>query len=301
MKLLEALTLAVDIKARESRRKTAMDYACFLNRFSIYWAALGNKDSLLEDFNKQQAMQYLDYVILVKKVSPVTRNNYLKAMRVFFFVLVDRQYIDKNPFSGIKKLKAPQKRRRVFSKAECSVICNFLKDSDNGLLLAISLCYYCALRPAELRRLKIEDISLKTGLVTLDGTMTKNKDLATITMPNHLITFLKEINISKYPANYYVFGSDLQPNPIQTGITSITRKHRDVLRKLAQYRLLTDIENKSFYSWKDTAARDMIEEGINAAALMKHFRHSSLETTQKYLESFGTKNDRIKELKSKLF
>jgi hypothetical protein len=45
----------------------------------------------------------------------------------------------------------------------------------------------------------------------------------------------------------------------------------------------------------------MIEEGVNAAALMKHFRHASLETTQKYLESFGVKNDRIRELKSKIF
>jgi hypothetical protein len=45
----------------------------------------------------------------------------------------------------------------------------------------------------------------------------------------------------------------------------------------------------------------MIEEGINAAALMKHFRHASLETTQKYLESFGVKNDRIRDLKTKIF
>ncbi|MFT5876026.1 MAG: hypothetical protein ACI8WT_005028 [Clostridium sp.] len=45
----------------------------------------------------------------------------------------------------------------------------------------------------------------------------------------------------------------------------------------------------------------MIEEGINAVALMKHFRHKSLETTQRYLESFGTTNEQIKELKSKLF
>ena len=74
-----------------------------------------------------------------------------------------------------------------------------------------------------------------------------------------------------------------------------------VLRELKEYKLLTDIENKSFYSWKDTAARDMIEEGVNTAVLMKHFRHASLETTQKYLESFGVKNDRIRELKSRIF
>jgi len=96
-------------------------------------------------------------------------------------------------------------------------------------------------------------------------------------------------------------GYQLQPGPEPCGHNTIRRTHLKVLRQLKEFDLLTDIENKSFYSWKDTAARDMIEEGVNAAALMKHFRHASLETTQKYLESFGVQNNRIKDLKSKIF
>ena len=301
MKLIKALELAFELKAKESRRNTILCYSSFISIFDSYLKATNKSHYQLSDFNKKEAMQYLDYVLINRKVSALTRNNYLKAMKVLFFVLVDREYIETNPFSGIKKLKIEKKRRTVFSRAECGIICNFIRGKDDGLLLAISLCYYCALRPAEIRRLKVQDIDLKTGIITLDGTNTKNKNLARITMPNHLVEFCKEIGIKKYPANFHIMGYQLRPGVEPCGHNTIRRTHLKVLRQLKEYQLLSDIENKSFYSWKDTAARDMIEEGVNAAALMKHFRHASLETTQKYLESFGVKNDRIRELKSKIF
>ena len=56
-----------------------------------------------------------------------------------------------------------------------NTICNYLKGNDKGLLLAVSLCYYCGLRPSEIRRLKVGDIDLKKGVIILDGTETKNK------------------------------------------------------------------------------------------------------------------------------
>ncbi|WMX15266.1 site-specific integrase [Aureispira sp. CCB-E] len=301
MKLIQAIEFAFELKARESRRNSIVTYSSFVSIFTNYLKETKKANYKLEDFTKKEAIQYLDYVLVKRNVSALTRNNYLKAMKVLFYVLIDRDYIKTNPFSGIKKLKIERKRRTVFSRSECGIICNYLKGRDNGLLLAISLCYYCALRPSEIRRLKVQDIDLTNGFITLDGTETKNKNLARITMPNHLVEFCKEIGIKKYPANFHIMGYQLRPALEPCGFNTIRRTHLKVLRELEEYRLLTDIENKSFYSWKDTAARDMIEEGVNAAALMKHFRHASLETTQKYLESFGVKNDRIRELRSKIF
>lgn len=301
MKLIEAIEFAFELKAKESRRHSIVTYSSFVHIFKNYLKETGKAEYQLKDFSRQEAIQYLDHVLIKRKVSALTRNNYLKAMKVLFFVLMDREYITENPFSGIKKLKIEKKRRTVFSRSESGIICNYLKGNDNGLLLAISLCYYCALRPAEIRRLKVQDIDLKAGIITLDGTNTKNKNLARITMPNHLISFCEEIGIKKHPAHYHIMGYQLRPALEPCGFNTIRRTHLIVLRELEKYKLLTDIKNKSFYSWKDTAARDMIEEGVNAAALMRHFRHASLETTQKYLESFGVQNNRIKELKSKIF
>jgi len=165
-------------------------------------------------------------------------------------------------------------------------VSSFLKEHDKGLFLAVSLCYYCALRRSELRQLKIRDIDLNKGVITLDGVDTKNKDVARVTMPQHLVNYLTKIRIKKHPSDYYVFGSDLQPDEVQCGVNAFTRKHRHVMHSLQEYKILQDIDGKTFYSWKDTAAADMIAAGFNIITIMKHFRHSDVGTTQRYLESF---------------
>lgn len=53
--------------------------------------------------------------------------------------------------------------------------------------------------------------------------------------------------------------------------------------------------NCTFYSWKDTAARDMIWAGFSAIEIMVHFRHKDLNTTQKYMRSFQKANKRVEE------
>ncbi|WP_052600231.1 site-specific integrase [Aureispira sp. CCB-QB1] len=286
MKLIEGLDLALQIKEKETRKSTILRYSSFVNRFTDYLKMREKEQMELEDFRKREAIHYLDYVLCNKGVSPLTRNNYLQAMKTLFYVLTEREYIEENPFAKIKKLKAPKKRRKMFDKTERSIVSNFLKDYDSGLFLAVSLCYYCALRRSELRQLKIGDIDLVKKVITLDGENTKNKDVARITMPKYLVAYLEEIRIKKYPLDYYVFGSDLQPNPIQCGVNSFTRKHRYAMHKLKEYNVLQSIEGKTFYSWKDTAAADMIAAGFNIITIMKHFRHSDVGTTQRYLESF---------------
>jgi integrase len=236
--LIQALEFAFELKAKESRRNSIVVYSSFVHIFKNYLKETGKEAYHLKDFTKKEAIQYLDHVLIKREVSALTRNNYLKAMKVFFYVLIDREYIEINPFSGIKKLKIERKRRTVFSSSECGIICNYLKTNDTGLLLAVSLCYYCALRPSEIRRMKVQDIDLKEGFITLDGTETKNKNLARITMPNHIVKFCEEMGIKKYPANYHIMGYQLRPALEFCGFNAIRRTHLKVLRQLEKYKLL---------------------------------------------------------------
>jgi len=301
MKLLRALEKAFEIKSMECRRETMLDYRSYLNNFKGYLTHVEQKDIVLLDFGKRNALEYLDYLLLEKQHQPITRNNNLRGMKVLFNVLKGREYVEENPFIGIKMLQVKQKRRKVFSKTESKIITNYLKQTDQELLLAVSLCYYCALRRTEMRRLKIENINLEKGLILLDGTQTKNKKLGSITLPPHFNKYLKEIRIDKYPAHYYVFSKNLLRGETPCATNAIPKRHREMLRSLHAQGLLYDIEGKSFYSWKDTAARDMIEAGVSAPTLQKHFRHSSLTTTQRYLESFGVKNEQISGWEKELF
>ena len=266
MKLSDALELAHQIKSKECSEKTMIDYRSYMRNFYRYLVYAEKEEVLLADWGRRECMHYLDYLLVVKEHEAITRNNNLRAMKVLFNVLHQREYIADNPFVGIKFLKVKEKRRKVFTKVEMQIIINYLKANDKELLLAVSLCYYCALRRTETLKLKIENINLEKGLILLEGTQTKNRNLASITMPQHFAEYLKEIRIHKYLAYYFVFGKDLKPGVKAVGINTITSRHRSIVRKLKKFGLLHDIEGKTFYSWKDTAARDMIEEAVTAPA-----------------------------------
>ena len=197
MKLLEALEFAFEIKAQECSHETMLDYRSYITNFKTYWSIKEDFNSLLSDFSKRNALHYLDFLLMEKKHEAITRNNNLRGMKVLFNVLTVREYIPENPFVGIKPLKVKKKRRKVFTKVEMQIIMNYVKETDKELLLAISFCYYCALRRTEMRKLKIENIDLEKGLILLDGTQTKNKQLGSITLTQHFLDHLKEIRIKK--------------------------------------------------------------------------------------------------------
>lgn len=75
MKLIEALELALELKSKESRRSTILTYSSFVVIFDSYLKDTRKKGYKLADFNKREAMQYLDYVLVKRKVSALTRNN----------------------------------------------------------------------------------------------------------------------------------------------------------------------------------------------------------------------------------
>lgn len=303
MKLIAALEMAYEIKGRECSHETMLDYRSYVNNFKGYWALNGDAFLLVSDFKKKDALLYLDFLMQEKKHETITRNNNLRAMKALFYILADREFTLINPFVGIKPLKVKAKRRKVYSKTESKVIMNYLKEADKNLLLAVAFTYYIALRRTELLKLKIGDINLEKGLVLVDGTQTKNGNLDAITMPYAFWDYLKQVKIDKYPADYFVFGHgpEMNPGPKKCNENTIPNKHRAVLKTLFKYQIILDITGKSFYSWKDTCARDMIDEGVSAPALQKHLRHKDLATTQRYLECYGVSDNSIRNVKGNLF
>lgn len=300
--IVEALRLAESIKATYVRKVSADEYRNFVDRFEIYLKRKKIESMKITEFTKRHAVRYLDDILLTRKVNALTRNNYMRVMRALFYVLIERGYIDNNPFANIKRLKESQKRRRTFDDKEKRIIIQCIKHDNKQLLLAVCLCYYCGMRPSEMRRLKIRDIDLKIGLILMDGSQTKNKDLGTITIPKVLLPLLNTYQFHTFPKGWYVFGPrTLKPGDQQCGRDTISRKHRKIVRDLHQCKFLSDVEGKTFYSWKDTAAKDLIELGLNVMDLKAHFRHKELTTTQRYMQTYGGVNNNIRDVAHKIF
>ena len=55
-------------------------------------------------FTKEQAKEFLNYLIAEKKINATTRNNYLAVLKIFYNDIVNDEIIDKNPFDRIEKI-----------------------------------------------------------------------------------------------------------------------------------------------------------------------------------------------------
>jgi len=291
----DAIDMARDIKCQSDRKGTTKSYSTAARIFILFLDQKQMKELPVQAVDKSIALSFLDYLISVRKVQNSTRNNYLVYMQGLFGVLEDRKYIQSNPFKGIPHKKESQKARRHFTNHDAKVIINHLLEHDKELLLGVLLLYHCFIRPAELRRMRIHMISLRRGLINLPGQITKNKRTQSVTIPDVLKPFLAEFNFHRMDQFMYIFGPGLKPNKEkQCGRDSMTKRHKRIIDKLYSNGKISTTNGLSLYSWKDTGAMHLVELGIDIEQIRKQLRHSSLEETQRYLQSFGIVNEGIK-------
>ena len=63
-------------------------------------------------FNSVLAMEYLDYAQAVRGVGNTTYNNIITNLSAIWTPLVERGYIKKNPFQGIRPKRKEKKKRK---------------------------------------------------------------------------------------------------------------------------------------------------------------------------------------------
>jgi integrase len=201
-----------------------------------------------------------------------------------FSELIQRELIEKNPFSGTGIVAVEEAVRRPMTAKERDIVFAALYAKNPFLLLGVLLQYHCAIRPGEMRRLKFRMIDLDAGLIHLSPDETKNHGRGAITIPKDFIEILRAYSIQTFPADWWVFGRHLQPHPtIQMGEKTLSNSHRTVLQDLQKTGKLANIHGLQFYSWKDTGAVNLVDCSIDIDDIRKHMRHTSLDYTQRYL------------------
>lgn len=64
--------------------------------------------------------------------------------------------------------------------------------------------YYCFFRRTELTKLKVNDVNLKEGFITISGKNSKNKKTDNVTIPNALLPLLQK-HLENAKQNDYLF------------------------------------------------------------------------------------------------
>jgi integrase/recombinase XerD len=295
--ILEAYKKAGEIKCNTDRQRTKDIVKSVLSVFRTYIEKNQLQNMRIGAFYHRHALDFMDYIALERKVGNRTYNNYIERMRALSTELVQRGYLDYNPFSKIKNKKVSGKQRRAFNDQERQVVANYIFNHDKWLILGVLLQYHCFIRPIELRRLRFHMFDFGTGVIRLTKNETKNKENATVTIPDSIIPFLKNFNFGQWNQRWLIFGEGLQPHPDNScGHNSLNHRHRTILKKLKKSNQLRDINGLSFYSWKDTGALELFKRKVNILEIRKQLRHKDLKTTQVYCESLYEINEEIKHL-----
>lgn len=289
--LIAALQEIVALKAAACGKRAETSYRSISNKL-ISWLQHNSYAAILPpEFNRHMALEYFDSLLLSGKYSNRTYNNNLTSLRTLFNELFERDYVDMNVLQKIKKLPEGEAPLSTYTPAEKFLIKKTLESNFPQLLLAAYLIHYCFLRPAELVRLKIENVLLQKNAVFVSSAQSKNKKNKPVTMPHYVSELFERLGYNKLPGGMYIFSNNHKLTP---GIKKIAPTR---IAEMWKVHVQDALEiKKGIYLMKHTGNGEIIDQGADARDIQMQNRHASLEYTQKYMERHrNTPSERLKE------
>ena len=138
--------------------RTEQTYRDWVRRFLIFAAPKSRRE-----IEGAQAREYLDYLTLVRRVSPATQNQALNALQFLFSKVLKRK------MGALGEFERPAQSRRVptvLTKAEVRALLDGMEGT--GRLMA-DLMYGAGLRVTECARLRVKDVDFGNGYLVVRG------------------------------------------------------------------------------------------------------------------------------------
>lgn len=266
----------------KSRSLSDRGLATYKSRIGIFFDYLkANKlDKIFVfEFTDRNAIEFFNYLLLDRNVAGRTYNNYLLDFRTFFNFFIKHRYVIENPFLVIDEMPEVEKEKQPFTIEESQLYSDYCAEHDPNFLVISGLCYYCALRPVEITRLKVSFIDKEQRQIKMPGSQTKNKKNGVIPVPNVFWPLL-EAFIKDKPGSYFVCSKEFKPGVTSVQPTRIADRFRLIAREIGLP------EYVKFYSLKDTAAERLDQNNVGLRTIRDLFRHSNIAVTDAYMRGF---------------
>lgn len=272
----EALSIYEKFVNRTQKEKSKKCHRSYQRAF-LEFLSKKKRVKIIREITVSLVCDFLDYVFIDRELSARTRNNYRVWIHGFCSFLVSRNYLPANPVDSVPLLKQAEKFRQPLTPLMLSDLSEYLREKDPYFYLACLMEYYTFIRPNELRYIKIGDISVSEQSIFVSHKFSKNKRDGKVAMNEHLLKTMLDLDVLNKPSDYYLFGKDCKPSPIQSEGQIFRRLWYEVRRELGW------AMEYQFYSLKDSGIRDLANEaGIIVAR--DQARHSDISTTNKYLQ-----------------
>jgi len=260
------------------REDTYRDYISKLKNIEEWNKSNKNPITYIYQFDRSFITDFLEEIYIGRKNSAQTRNNYLTFIRIFSSFLLEYEYVKVKPSDGISSLnkRKLKKIRTTISENDIVRLYDYLYENNKHYLLACYIIHYTFVCRKEMSFVKIKDISIKNQTLFIPESVSKNGKWGTITLPETVLELMLELNIFKYPGNYYLFSDRFIPGP--------ERRNEKQFTDYWACHVRTDLKfpvSYQFYSLKDTGITSMLRKH-DIITIRDQARHSSIQMTDKY-------------------
>lgn len=258
----------IDRMATVWRPKTVQTYQSKVDAF-FEWLGI-------KELNEETAIGFLHHLMSIRR-SPTTINKYKITLKMIF-----KELGYPTMFDSYKPLRENRQHYARYSDSQVRYLKQYMLDNElDELWMFCKFIYYCFLRPrSELRLLRVCDVNIEEGLLTVPYEVDKSRRGETIRIPSVFNPDVGKFLEHKYNPNEYLFPSHISALKPQ-GINTKNQQLKKVLNKLgfdSKYKL---------YSWKPTGACAAIKAGVSLMDVSRQMRHKSLEETKIYLSRYG--------------
>jgi len=258
--------------------KTLFNYGIGFQYFTEYL----NKDTLCSSITEDTYMGYIEYMRNNKpNLSPFSLNTYLVNVRVIFYYLMDKGYMDSFP---CKLLKAGKPAKKTYKPEDLAKLfeepnkkdCTFT-DYRNWAIV----CYFLATgnRANTTINIKMEDLDFTNNEILLTTVKNKRQDIIPMsTALKKVLTKYLEVRGSVEPEDYLfctAYGEKLTGSGLDTAIGRYLKKR--------------GVSETGIHKMRHTFATEYLRNGGRAEKLQQILGHSTMDMTMEYVHL--VKND----------
>jgi integrase/recombinase XerD len=212
-----------------------------------------------------------------------TINSRLRAGRTFFNYCLRKNYIQSNPYDGIKQLRARHEIGPTFTKRQLKRLLDapdattFVGLRDLAIMLTFA---HTGIRLTELTSLRVQDVSFdEKGAINVQHA--KNRYARRIPLTVRLRAVLKAYVEERGVLSHDSLFINVEDGPINA---------RTIQERLKQYGKATGVDKEvpvSPHAYRRTFCRLKVEAGTNIFVLQRLTGHNSLEILKRYVQIYG--------------
>lgn len=296
--IIQALNFFIKSKEKQGIADSTMDGYASSVRFFKNW--LNEHDMLLApagSITDTQILSFLDeYAELEIPKSPIypqgkrkwgnkAYNNQLNYIGIAFNFMAERPHriIPESPLYDPQHRETFERKHTAYSDQQLTTLLKLVRNKRDKFMEGVILTVYyaCIRSKAEIRALRAGNILYDRDLIRLDAEGTKGKRDDHIPLDPILKQFYIDQGYDKLQSDWFIFGSNSEPSPIQAGENYYAKKFRPYREEMGLSEVYT------LYGFKHTRCIHLATAGISPYALIQLTRHKNLEELMAYLRNLG--------------